>query len=392
MAVSSPKATSPFKPSLSWVLPALLLSIAYGLLGLTFTEHLTHAEIMQRCVLVNPNLARIWSVGHVEIGFAYMGVFLGMVYYLLKASRDDKTHLHDLALGVTYLFGSFILDFICVRYFSPFYALLIGDAVVMTFTLIVSREVWFQRLLGIFVPLVFFSCSLGHLMEGTSYWHLTYPVNVPWTMVTADIGFAILVNAARFPAFIRGQDIVAEMQELEARTRTQNLFYRDVLLSVTEGRLHLCPTPGDLPARLPQIAEPLSLTQDTLSETRRAAIALARDCGFPPDRLDCLQTALGEAMMNAVVHGGGGETFVCTDGNTMQVWVVDHGAGIHLSELPRAALELGYSTKDSLGHGFWLMLRTSDAVSLLTAATGTTLVIEVSRASADDTAVFSRFV
>ena len=334
---------------------------------------------MQRCVLVDPNLSRIWSVGHVEIGLAYMGVFAGMGFYLLKASKTDSTHLRDLGLGLAYLLGSFLLDFFCVSHFSPFTALLIGDAIVMTFTLLVSRQLWFQRLLGIFVPLVFFTCSLGHFMEGLSYWRLTYPVNVPWTMVTADIGFAILVNAARFPAFIRGQDIVSEMQEVKAEAAARQSFFRDVLRSVTENHLQLCLSSDDLPAPLAPVGAPLTLARETLGQARHAAVEAARARNFSQEKIDCLQTSLGEAVMNAVVHGNGGKAVVCADADTLQVWVHDQGAGIQMMQLPRATLERGFSTKDSLGHGFWLMLHTADQVHLLTASTGTTLVLTISR-------------
>ena len=34
------------------------------------------------------------------------------------------------------------------------------------------------------------------------------------------------------------------------------------------------------------------------------------------------------------------------------------------------------STKETLGHGFWLMLNTVDRVSLLTAQSGTTVVVQ----------------
>lgn len=382
MDVAQP-APSPQRPAFFvWILPILLLCCAYGLLGLTQTEQLSHADIMQRCVLVNPNLSRIWSVGHVEIGLAYMGVFLGMGFYLLKASKTESTHLRDLGLGLAYLLGSFLLDFFCVWKFSPFTALLVGDAVVMTFTLLVSRQLWFQRLLGIFVPLVFLTCSLGHFMEGLSYWRLTYPVNVPWTMVTADIGFAILVNAARFPAFIRGQDIVGEIQELKAEAAAKQSFFRDVLRSVTENRLHLCLSDADLPAPLPDAGAPLPLSRETLGQTRRAAVAAARARHFPEERIDCLQTSLGEAIMNAVVHGGGGQAHVRADDDTLQVWIHDQGTGIQMMQLPRVTLERGFSTKDSLGHGFWLMLHTADQVHLLTGATGTTLVLTLAREGA----------
>ena len=238
---SPPRRGMPF-----WLFPALLLCAAYGLLGLTFLQQ-GHGNIMARCVLMEPNLSRIWSVGHVEISLAYFGVFGAMVFYFLRLYGKDREHLTDLGLAMGYILASFLLDLFCVMHFEPFPALLIGDAVVITFTVMVSKQLWFQRLLGVFVPLVFFTCGIGHLLEGMSYWRLTYPVNVPWTMVTADIGFAILVNAVRFPAFIRGQDVLTELAETRQEAETKQTFFRDVLMSVTEGRLRLCDTAFDLP-------------------------------------------------------------------------------------------------------------------------------------------------
>ncbi len=366
------------RPNLTaWVFPISVLCCAYALLGLTGVEH--PGGVMSRCVLMNPNLSRIWSVGHIEIGLSYTGVFLGMTYYLFKAAKTDPTHLQDLGLGFAYLLGSFLLDFTCVRYFTPWIALLVGDTIVMTFALIVSRQLWFQRLLGVFVPLVFFTCAFGHFMEGLSYWRLTYPVNVPWTMVTADIGFAILVNATRFPAFIRGQDIVSEMNALKAEASARQSFFRDVLYSVTEGHLRLCESGQDLPPSLARMSKPVTLTRETLGETRHLAVKAAYERHFSQDRLDSLATAVGEAVMNAVVHGGGGEATVCADSETIQVWVRDQGTGIQMAQLPRATLERGFSTKDSLGQGFWLMLHSTDRLDLLTGTSGTTLVLTLGR-------------
>jgi PAS domain S-box-containing protein len=221
MSVTTIPTSSPPGKLGPWVFPASLLVVAYGLLGLTFTSQLSHSEIMQRCVLVDPGRARIWSVGNIEIGLAYLGVFLGMLFYFLRTYHASRRHLADLGLALGYLLGSFILDYICVQAFHPFVALLIGDAIVMTFTVVVSRHVWFQRLLGVFVPVVFLTCAFGHFLEGLSYWTLTYTVNVPWTMVTADIGFAVLINASRYPAFIRGEEIVGQLAE--ARTQVDDL-------------------------------------------------------------------------------------------------------------------------------------------------------------------------
>ena len=60
----------------------------------------------------------------------------------------------------------------------------------------------------------------------------------------------------------------------------------------------------------------------------------------------------------------------------MQVRIEDFGSGIDLETLPRATLERGYSSRGSLGHGFWMMLRTCDRIWLLTGSGGTTVVLE----------------
>ncbi len=407
---------NPPKNPLPWVLPICVLIIAYALLGLTLTEQLTHQEIMQRCVLVDPQRARIWSVGNVEIGLAYFGVFFGMVFYFLKMYFRSRQHVADLSLALAYLGGSFALDYFCVQTFHPFMALLVGDAVVMTFTVLVSRQIWFQRLLGVFVPIIFLTCGVGHFLEGLSYWQLTYTINTPWTMVTADIGFAVLVNANRFPAFIRGEDVVAELAiaktraetlqaQIDARTRAEEAreqaeaekaaaqsekaaaqerirtVLRDVLASVTEGKLLLVDFADQLPPPSAPVGAVIALSQrEGLRELRRNAHEAARDAGLSEERQHDLLTASSEAGMNAVVHGGGGtaQVSVSEDG-TVQVRVQDHGGGISMENLPRATLSRGFSTKATLGHGLKMMLETADRVFLLTGPDGTTVVLEQER-------------
>lgn len=407
LAPPAPKGTK------SWLLPLVMLMLAYGLLSLTFAEHLSHAEMMTRCVLADEKMSRIWSVGNIEIGLAYLGVFVGMVWYFVGIYHKSRMHLMDLGLAVAYLIVSFLLDYFCVLLFSPFYAMLVGDAVVMTFTVAVSRQVWFQRLLGVFVPIIFLTCGIGHFLEGISYWHLTYPVNVPWTMVTADVGFAVLVNAARFPAFIRGEDVVSELAQQKARTdeveralaaqrdaesenlrllhemhkqgEQQKAFLRDVLSSVTEGRLHLCDCLDEVPPALQDavLVADINLASETLRDLRSAVREAANHAHHDPVRVHDLVTAAGEVGMNAVVHGGGGRAGVYLDEETgrVQVRVEDFGKGIDMDTLPRATLEQGFSTAGTLGHGFWMILKTTDRVYLYTSPSGTTVVLEQERAA-----------
>ena len=94
-----------------WLLPLLVLCLAYGLLGLTLTQPLSHMEMMQRCVLMDPSRARLWSVGNIEIGLAYLSVFGGMVYYFVRIYAANRRHLLDLIFALLYHFCGRIFVF-----------------------------------------------------------------------------------------------------------------------------------------------------------------------------------------------------------------------------------------------------------------------------------------
>jgi PAS domain S-box-containing protein len=180
----------------------------------------------------------------------------------------------------------------------------------------------------------------------------------------------------------------------------QRRVLRDVLASVTEGRLILCQSAFDLPQRLPalhdsssssssgdsnepRLAPPhqLPLSPQTLRQVRKRTAQAAQSVGFDKDRGNALLTAVGEATMNAVTHGRDGLASVGVDPEMgrVQVWVEDKGSGIDMGSLPRAALEHGYSTAGTLGHGFKMMLQCVDRLWLLTGPSGTTVVLEQGR-------------
>lgn len=174
--------------------------------------------------------------------------------------------------------------------------------------------------------------------------------------------------------------LALEQERRETAYREQR-FLRDVLASVTEGKLRLCASESDFPAPGDTQSEPVDLTPAAgLYALRRLAEGAAETAGHSPLRRHDLVTAASEAGMNAIVHAGGGTGHVSlTARGTVQVRVEDHGTGITLENLPRAALERGFSTKETLGHGLKMMLETADRVFLLTGPTGTTLILEQDR-------------
>jgi PAS domain S-box-containing protein len=171
---------------------------------------------------------------------------------------------------------------------------------------------------------------------------------------------------------------LAEEERLSAEQR-QREFMRDVLASVTAGKLCLCFDDADLPSDPPG-ADGIPLTPtEGLRPLRRRAEEAACSEGFDPNRTYDLITAASEAGMNAVVHAGGGAAYVrVLPNHIVQIWIVDEGPGISIENLPRATLEKGYTTAGTLGHGMKMMLRAVDRVYLRTTSSGATVVLEQS--------------
>jgi anti-sigma regulatory factor (Ser/Thr protein kinase) len=225
---------------------------------------------------------------------------------------------------------------------------------------------------------------LGHSEPGA----FTERAEASLTALAAQTAIA-MDNARLYGEAVRASE--QARREVEERTRAeerlaeaeahQRAFLRDVLASVTDGRLCLCDGPADLPRGLPPVADPVPLNRETLRVLRRLTTEAAQAAGLGKGRCQDLLTAVNEAAMNAVVHAGGGEGRVCADADAgvVQVWIEDKGAGIEVRHLPQATLHRGYTTAGTLGHGFKLLLNTADRVWLLTGPTGTTVVLEQGR-------------
>jgi anti-sigma regulatory factor (Ser/Thr protein kinase) len=86
--------------------------------------------------------------------------------------------------------------------------------------------------------------------------------------------------------------------------------------------------------------------------------------------------AFTEAATNMLKHAGGGRYTVARDGHLVRIVLADAGGGIDFKHLPRAALIPGFSTHQTLGMGFTLMLALTDRLLLTTDANGTTVILE----------------
>ncbi|MCW3060631.1 MAG: domain S-box, partial [Capsulimonas sp.] len=102
------------------------------------------------------------------------------------------------------------------------------------------------------------------------------------------------------------QQLLLKEQQRDAAQR-QRAFARDVLSSVTDGRLQLCQTQEELPEPLEKSDDWILLTrEDGMHHLRERAKDGVRIASLGEDRTDDTATAASEAAMNAVVHAGDG--------------------------------------------------------------------------------------
>lgn len=205
----------------------------------------------------------------------------------------------------------------------------------------------------------------------------------PTTVIQKAPTLASWIESRIFPSgdtiAVYFRDVTLEREE-EMRLRT---FVKDMLSSVTGGRFILCHSPADLPAPRPEDGGSYDFTRASgLHGLRDLVARAAEQSALPDERVMDLLTAVSEAGMNAIVHGGeAGHATVTYDAaeGIVQARIVDGGAGISIEHLPKAAFREGYTTAGTMGFGFKLILQTADCVWLLTSATGTTLVLEQKR-------------
>jgi anti-sigma regulatory factor (Ser/Thr protein kinase) len=163
---------------------------------------------------------------------------------------------------------------------------------------------------------------------------------------------------------------------VESEERRLN-FNREVLLAVTAGRLILCDDAEiqTLASSQPLLSMTLSEPRD-VGEFRRHLREVVRDRDMTYVRLDELEVCATEAATNAIKHGNGGVAEIRVTDKDVSLLISDRGTGISPSDLARATLERGFSTRVSLGMGFTMMLETADKLALSTSPTGTTIFLQ----------------
>ena len=155
---------------------------------------------------------------------------------------------------------------------------------------------------------------------------------------------------------------------------------------MTGGRLVLCEAADirDMMPSAPDFSMALAEPADA-SALRHHLQTIAQLPNMDKIRWVDLETSVTEAATNAIKHGNGGVANVWATPNEVSVLITDTGKGISPSELARATLERGYSSRYSLGMGFTMMLEASDTLALSTSSAGTMILVRVSNGTRPST-------
>lgn len=173
-------------------------------------------------------------------------------------------------------------------------------------------------------------------------------------------------------AFVRD---ISERRQVEEDKRR---FYRETIRSVTQGKLDLA-TKEEIGEYLDSadLVAKVACPADVAS-VRHEIVEYCESHGLRADRMELFETAVGEALANAIKHANGGTAYAGVRDSSIWCAVSDTGGGISTLTLPSATLRLGFSTKASLGIGYSIMMEAADQIMLGTDAEGTTVVLSIS--------------
>jgi PAS domain S-box-containing protein len=192
------------------------------------------------------------------------------------------------------------------------------------------------------------------------------------SQLASDLSYGITSLRARNENARTEAERRALEQKLEEHKRK---FYRETILSVTDGKLDICDAP-DVEPYISNAEITIDVKQPPdVSSARRKIGEFCRSHGLNGEELHLFTVGVCEAINNALKHGLHGTAYAGKTDDEVWVAVKDEGLGIESLILPRAVLLKGFSTKPSLGLGYSIMLEVADRILLSTGTSGTTVVL-----------------
>lgn len=219
--------------------------------------------------------------------------------------------------------------------------------------------------------IIFSDTVLGDLGLPLRYEHLVGTAK--------GIGFVVVTSAV---IYVLSRTGIARVQRAQAASHEQETrirkAYVDVLDAVTGGKLVLV-TDDEMRKELgTSLSGPHPISsRSELAAARQQIRDVCAAKGLTRDETTNALSASGEALNNLLKHAGSGEYEVLEKGDLLQVKVTDRGPGIDFRLLPKAMLVPGFSTKQTLGMGFTIMLQLAERVLVCTEPGSTTVLLEI---------------
>ncbi|SET08135.1 Anti-sigma regulatory factor (Ser/Thr protein kinase) [Oceanobacillus limi] len=168
------------------------------------------------------------------------------------------------------------------------------------------------------------------------------------------------------------EDNSKETNECEAAWEV----YRDVIYAATHGQFLLINKDDVSRYRKGVLLGELDITERKhISVARKLAKSFFYQNGIPSATTLNYNLVISEAVTNVLKHATRGKVSFYQFNDSFHIIVEDQGTGFPLKILPKTTLMAGFSTKESLGQGFTLMMKMASQVVLETSASGSTLIL-----------------
>lgn len=154
-------------------------------------------------------------------------------------------------------------------------------------------------------------------------------------------------------------------------------IYRDIIYAATQRKLLLIPyteirehCEGSV-LYSGQIVE-----RADVSKCRKDIQSIFVQMGVKQNILMSWLLAISELATNCIKHANGGRITVKQNHPHLYIIVEDEGPGFKLKNLPNMTLIAGYSTINSMGQGFNLMMKMAEQIMLSNTKKGATLILK----------------
>ncbi|MRG85043.1 ATP-binding protein [Salinibacillus xinjiangensis] len=152
--------------------------------------------------------------------------------------------------------------------------------------------------------------------------------------------------------------------------------YRDVIYAATHGSFLLIEIEKVKDYKQGKLlCEVMIQERGDIPKARQFAKDTFAEVGLKSSKIMSYNLIISEAVTNILKHAGQGKMLIYKNDEEFRVVVEDEGPGFPLQILPKTTLMAGFSTKESLGQGFTLMMKMAKQVLLGTSPEGSTLIL-----------------